>query len=435
MDDKIRELAKTKRIDIPENFNNRFEESLENLPSNNKIRYGKYQMVAGILLCILVSSSVAIAISNNKYKYIYTSGNVFEYEGKIYGLEETIEKEDKDGNKIVLDMQIIEENNMARVSVGGMYFLPKSEKSELKIGNNTYKNTRTGVNELEYSWGVYDIFEGIKGYEENQEIVYTIYLDNENKVDFNLRLKEIEGVENYENLGIVDKYNNIQITSIINENKNEMVIDFLTYDNPVNIRPGIDGVDGTFSAIYLIDANGKRVNGLRTIENGSIKYNRVKFDTRDTQKPYKMVIPQVIAEFFMIEDEDIYSKYITLDIPKDGEIVEIDKDIKLDIKSTGIKTDNDTVKLTSGKREGNKFIVNVEYPENERGKDYLNQVFAVEEKVIGKDKLTFAQSDFDENLELVNTLEFDITMFKNKIKFKMSPDIYELKGNWQFIIE
>lgn len=435
MEEKIKELAKTQTIDIPERFNNRFEETLNNIPNKKKIKYSRYQIAASIVATILLGSGVAIAMANNKYKYVPTTGHVLDVEGSVYGLDESIVREDKNGNEITLDVQIIEDMERAIVNVGGMYFLPKSDKSELKIGDKIYKNDRGSIEELEYSWGAVDVFYNINKYEEGQEIVYTIYLDDENKVDFNLSLKEIKGVENYKNLGIISKYNNIEITSIINEKEDEMIIDFFSNDNPAYITPGIDGVDGTFSGIYLTDTNGKRVNGLRKIENGSIKYSRVKFDTRDTKKPYNIVVPQVIAEFFMIENKDIYSEEISLDIPKDGETVEINKDIKLDIESTGIKTDNNTVKLTTGKREGNKFIVNVEYPGNELGKDNLRQVFAVEERVIGKDKLTFEQSDFDENLNLVNTLEFDINMLKNKIKIKLSPCIYHLKGNWKFIIE
>lgn len=435
MDDKLKDLAKKQSIDIPESFNNRFEETLNNIQNKKKSKYSRYQIAASILATIILGSGVAIAMANNKYKYVPTTGNVLDMEGSVYGLEETIVKEDKNGNKITLDIQIIEDMDRAIVNVGGMYFLPESEKSELRIDDKIYINDRASIGELEYSWGAVDAFYNIDKYEEGQEVVYTIYLDDENKVDFNLDLKEIKGVENYKNLGIVSKYNNIEMTSIINEKEDEMVIDFFSSDNPVHITPGIDGVDGTFSSIYLIDANGKRVNGLRKVENGAIKSNRVRFDTRETQKPYKIIVPQVIAEFFIIENKEIYSEEITLDVPKDGETIEINKDIKLDIESTGIKTDNETVKLTSGKREGNKFIVNVEYPENEGSKDYLRQVFAVEERIIGKDKLTFAQSDFDENFEFIDTLEFDVNMFKNKIKFKLSPCIYDLKGNWEFIIE
>ncbi|MGL4911755.1 MAG: hypothetical protein ACRC3Y_04910 [Romboutsia sp.] len=435
MDEQIKELAKKQSIDIPESFNNRFEETLNNIPSKKKIKYSRYQIAASIVATILLGSGVAIAMANNRYKYVPTTGNVLDMEGSVYGLEETIVTEDQNGNEITLDIQIIEDMDRAIVNVGGMYFLPESEKSELKIGDKIYKNDRASIGEWGYSWGAVDVFYNLNKYEEGQDVVYTVYLDNENKVDFNLSLKEIKGVENYDNLGIVSKYNNIEMTSIINEKEDEMVIDFFSSDNPVYITPGIDGVDGTFSSIYLIDANGKRVNGLRKVENGAIKSNRVRFDTRDTQKPYKVIVPQVIAEFFMIENNDIYSDEIILDVPKDGEAIEINKDIKLDIESTGIKTDNETVKLTTGRREGNKFMVNIEYPENERSKDYLRQVFAVEKRVIGKDKLTFAQTDCDENFEFVDTLEFDVNMFKNKIKFKLSPCIYDLKGNWEFIIE
>lgn len=434
MNDKLKDLAKKDNMEIPESFNIKFEESLNNLPQKKKSKYSKYQIAASIMLTVLVGSGVAIAISNNKYKYIPTTGSVFENEGAIYGLDDVIVQDDKQGNDIVLDMQIIEDTKKAVVNIGGKYFLPKSDKAELKIGDKVYKNYRSNIGELEYSWGAIDVFSNIKGYEEGENIVYTLYLDDENKIDFKLELKEIDGVNNYEDLGITSIYNDIPITAIVNENEENLVVDFVSSKDKVHINPGIDGVDGTYSAIYLVDANGTSRVGLREIKNGSIKYDRVKFDTRNTQKPYKIVIPQVSADY-TAQGENTYSEELSLNIPKNGESIEINKEIKLDIGNTGIQTNNNTVKLTSGKREGNKFIVRVEYPENETDKDYLRQVFAIEDKLVGEDKLSFAMSDFDENMKLVHTLEFDVSVLKNKVKFRLAPTIYDIKGNWEFMIK
>ena len=436
MSDKLKNLVNKQDLEIPESFEKKFEETLNSLPNKKVHKKNKYTMAASLALIIMVSSGVAMAISNNKYKYLPTSGVVFDSESSMYGHEEPIIGVDSNGEKIQLEMFISEEMNRAVVDIGGEFNIPKSTKAELKIGNKVYKNERSDLSELKYTWGAVDVFDEIGEYKESDKITYSIYMDDSDKVDFNIKLKEIDGVSKYEELGITSNYNNIPITAILNEKKDYMEVDFILKQTQIglDISPGYDSGDGTFSGIYLLDANETRVNGLREIKNGDIKFNRVKFDTRNLVKPYKIIIPEVRASLFW-EVRTTMSDEITLPIPKDGETLEINKIIEMDKGENFVKTDNDSVKLVRGTREKDKYIVELEYNENKKGKDNIRQVVAFKDNRLKKDEFILSQTGFDEDMNFIQILEFDINGFNNTIKFKLSPSYYELRGNWEFSVK
>ncbi|MGL4913120.1 MAG: hypothetical protein ACRC3Y_11905, partial [Romboutsia sp.] len=193
MDDKLKKLANKQSIDISESFERKFEESLNNLPDKNdeilsSITYkpfkllkgisfdykkNKYTMVASLALVIIVSSGVVMAISDKNYKYVPSSGIVFDSENSVYGLEEPIVGVDSNGEELELQMFISEEMDRAVVNIGGEFNIPKSTKAELKIGNKIYENEREDVSELEYTWGLVDVFSKIGDYNENDKITYT----------------------------------------------------------------------------------------------------------------------------------------------------------------------------------------------------------------------------------------------------------------------
>ncbi|MGL4913824.1 MAG: hypothetical protein ACRC3Y_15490, partial [Romboutsia sp.] len=237
-------------------------------------------------------------------------------------------------------------------------------------------------------------------------------------------------------LGITSTHNHIPITAILNERKDYMEVDFIAEDSKkgVSISPGYYSGDGTFSGIYLLDDNGTRVNGLREIKNGSIKTNRVKFDTRNLVKPYKIIIPEVRA-FLFWEEAGAISDEISLSIPKDGETVQINEVIKMDNGKNLVNTENNTVKLLRGTRNKDKYILEVKYNKNEKSKDNLIQVVAFKGDNIKREKFILSQTTFDKDNKLIETIEFDINSFNQSIKFKLSPCNYELKGNWEFEVK
>ncbi|MGL5311969.1 MAG: hypothetical protein ACRC92_01865, partial [Peptostreptococcaceae bacterium] len=186
MDKKLKNLINKDDINIPDSFDKRFEDTLNSLPNKRVHKFNSYRIAASIVLTLTIGSGIVLAISDNKYKYMPVEGVIVDSENKVYGLNEPISNVDNNGEEIRLEMLIYEESNRARVQTSGEFNIPKSEKAELKIGDKVYKNNRVNLSELNYTWGAIDTFDGIKDYKEGEKIVYTIYTDDENKVEFNI---------------------------------------------------------------------------------------------------------------------------------------------------------------------------------------------------------------------------------------------------------
>ncbi|MGL5313774.1 MAG: hypothetical protein ACRC92_11055, partial [Peptostreptococcaceae bacterium] len=224
-------------------------------------------------------------------------------------------------------------------------------------------------------------------------------------------------------------------TAIINEGKEKLVVDFFNDSNEYSLLAGCDGIDRTFTNIYIIDNNGEKVYGKKEISAGSIKSNRVRFSTNGLEKPYKLVVPEVRVDLLKEDNPLIMSEEIEVKVPKKGETIEINKEVAMDIGAKIIDTDNNKVKLVRGTREDNKFILEIEHTDNQNSIDELNQVTSIKEKVLGRDELVYGKSEFDDDSNLIHFIEFDLKGFEKSIKFKLSPITYFMKGNWEYIIE
>lgn len=436
MSNKLNKYIDKDKVHTPKKFDERFEETLNNLPDKSTYKKNPYKFIASIACITILTTGMTMAISNKPYKYMPTSGAMFTSEKTIYGLENTIVKKDAKGKEIELDMFINTENNRAVIQTNGELNIPESEKAELKIGDDIYINKRTSLNQYKYTWGATDIFEDIKDYNENDEIIYTLYTDENNKLDFNIKLKEIDGVEDYSDLGFKAKDKNISLNAIVNEYDGYIEVDFFNpLDDYSNIIAGIDSIDEVSTGIYLTDANDKSVFARREISSGGVRYNRVKIDTTNLEKPYKLIVPQLKVDLYKENKIAAISEEINIEVPKNGETIEINKDIEMNFAKNIIDTTNNKVKLTKGTREDNKFILEVEYTENEDNIDKISNVMAYQDKLIGKYDEVWSSSYFDDEDKLVTVLEFTLNPMQKNIKFKLSPDVYEIKGNWTFTIE
>ncbi|MGL5749702.1 MAG: hypothetical protein ACRCXT_04190 [Paraclostridium sp.] len=433
MNEKLERYLDKKNIDIPKSFELKFEDTLNNLPVKNTYKKNKYMKVATLLLVLVTGTGAISALANNTHKYMPNSGVVINSESNIYGLKEKLFKLDSKGNEINLDMFIDSKNDKAVVFVGGESNIPKSEKAELKIGDKVYINQRGYVNELDDTWGTHDIFKDIDEYNQNDKITYTLYMNNKEKVEFDIRVQEIKGVLNYNELGVTSTYNNIPITAVSDEQDNDLYINFIVSDftKDINIIPGYDSTNQTSTGIYLLDSDGTRVDGVREINNGQVKMNRIKFKTNNLKKPYKIIIPEVKVSLSENYSE-LESEEIIINIPKDGESLNINKDIKFKELKKILSTDNDVVEIMDVTRNKNKAIVKFKY-KNRDYKDRLVQIYAIESNLANSNYL-YSQSSQDKDMDSTNIIEFDINNLASNIKFKISPLVYEIKGNWQFEI-
>lgn len=439
MYDKLNEFNKNKNVDIPESFEKKFEETLKNLPDKKVHKVSKYKIIASIGITLFIASGIAMAISNDIYKYIPTDGVMMKSEKSIYIMEEPITRVANNGEEITFDISIYEDMERAIVSIGGKYSPIKLTKSTLKIGDKLYESSEMNTHEYNYTWGQVDVFKGIDKYNGNEEIIYTMYVNEKDKIEFKTKLKEVNGVSSYRDIGITSVYNNIPITVMKHEREDYVVANFMSEltEKGIYITAGIEGIDGTFSGIYLEDSERNRVYGMREISGGGMKINQSKFDTRKLNKPYKLVIPQIRMDLNWYEEKSaiLTSKEVSIPIAKDGESIEINKDVKFNLDNKILKTSNDTVRILKGKRINNKYRVEIEYPKNERGKDNLISVMSIEKNIFEKEKRNFSQHDVDKDMNFIQILEFDISNFDKEIKFKLAPVSYELKGNWEFEIK
>ncbi|MGL5712600.1 MAG: hypothetical protein ACRCX2_06250 [Paraclostridium sp.] len=437
MKDKLKEFVENEKIEIPHSFELKFEETLDRLPDKKVHKINKYKAVASIGLTIFVASGVAMAMSDGIYKYIPTEGVIMDSEKSIYIMEEPLVVTDSSGEEITFDMSIHEEMNRAIINIGGKHEEINPVKTTLKIGGKEYKSWEQYTHEYNNTWGMVDVFKHISKYNVDEEIVYTMYLDEEDTIEFKTKLKEANGVSTYSDIGIASEYNNIPINAVIDEKEEYVTASFMSelIEKGISVTTGIDGIDGVFSGIYLEDISENRVYGMREVSGGSMKPNQVKFDTRKITKPYKVVVPQIRMDLNYNDEAIATSEEVKLTIPKDGESIEFDKDIKFNLDDKIIKTENDKVKIVKGTRIKNKYIVEIEYPNNERGRDELISVIGVKESIFGKEKRAWSQVDTDEDINFINILEFEVNSFDKELEFKLAPTAYELKGSWEFNIK
>ncbi|MGL5751184.1 MAG: hypothetical protein ACRCXT_11690, partial [Paraclostridium sp.] len=336
------------------------------------------------------------------------------------------------------DMSIHEEMNRAVINIGGKHEEINPVKTTLKIGGKEYKSWEQYTHEYNNTWGMVDVFKHISKYNVDEEIVYTMYLDEEDTIEFKTKLKEANGVSTYSDIGIASEYNNIPINVVIDEKDDYILANFISElkHKEMDVTIGTDG-DSSFAGIYIEDINENREYGMREVSSGGVKLNQVKFDTRKIIKPYKIVVPQVRIDFNHYDEKELVgnSEEVVLDIPKDGDSIKLDKDVKLELDDTVIKTNNDIVKLVKGTRRGNKYIVEVDYPQNKTGEDELISIMGVKEGLFGKEERVWSQNSMDIEHNSIEVLEFDINSFDKDIKLKVAPATYKLKGNWEFNIK
>ena len=408
-------------------------------------------MVASIALVLIIGTPVALAIVDKLYKYDPSSGSIIKSEKPLYILKNPITKKVRDGEITLTSFVAYPEEERIEINelgekLSGFKFI----KREIRVnGEEVLKDTYTRVNDSGWDMGMATYIK----YKAGDEILYTIKLkDKENnitKVDFNVNLEEATSVEEYNRNGVKDTKNNVTLSTITREEKDTLYAELMAIPSIDNINFRVNHYgnhinENKGSNIFLVDSNGKKVEGEYVLDNN--KMNEFKFDISNMKKPFTIEVKDI-----NVSNE--INKGVKVKLPKlkFGESLDINKEFDLEIKDNELTKYSNTVKINKVERKQidrvDTYKVDIEYPDNE---DYPIKLtsLGIEPKIsmFGMGKFNFTSSSQDSledethksiKIYLENYSEID---FKKRekargVEFKMIADSYIIQGPWKLNVK
>ncbi|MDB8804840.1 hypothetical protein [Romboutsia sp. 1001216sp1] len=409
---------------------------------NKKIR----TLVASISLILIIGTPTIRALVDHLYKYDISSGKIIKSEEAVYILREPITKKVGDGS-ITIDSFYIDtkdENiiiNETAKNIKGFEYI----KSELIVNNkDIMKDTYTKLDEN--TWTKHTGTYLNNKYNKNDKVKYIIKLrdknDNITKVEFDIDLIEAKSVEEYNKNVPKDTKNDITLSALTTQENNNLYVDFMAIPKNENMNFEVDNYGNDInknigSGIYLIDSNGKKIEGEYVLE--GISNNRFKFNTKELEKPYKIEVSSIDIGINR-EGQKLKSTKVKLPKLKVNEKLEIYKTIDIKDKNNELTFKNSKVIIESVERKilnkEDVYNIKIAYPDNKDNNVKLNYI-SIDPipSILGGFKSNFVSSSQDAIKDGMYG-NIDIYMSNKGInkprgtEFNMSPSDYTVNGPW-----
>lgn len=403
-------------------------------------------LVASIALILIIGTPIARALVEHLYKYDISSGKIIKSEEIIYILKEPITKKVGDGN-ITIDSFYIDTKdekiiiNETAKNIKGFEYI----KSELMVNNkDIMKDTYTKLDEN--TWTKHTGTYLNNKYDKNDKVKYIIKLkdknDNITKVEFDIELVEAKSVEEYNKNIAKDTKNDITLSVLTTKENDNLYVDFMAIPKNENMHFEVDNYGNDVnknigSGIYLIDANGKKIEGEYVLE--GISNNKFKFNTKELQKPYRIEVSNIDININR-EEQKLKSTNVKLPKLKVNEKLEINKTIGIKDKNNELTSKNSKVIIESVERKiiNKEDIYNIKviYPDNKDNNVKINYISIDPiSSILGGFKFNFASSSQD---AIKDGMYANINIYmSNKdinkprgIEFNISPSNYTVNGPW-----
>ncbi|MGL5347873.1 MAG: hypothetical protein ACRDA3_11025 [Peptostreptococcaceae bacterium] len=416
----------------------------------NKYKYKKLvNIAASIAIIALIGTPVALAFVNQLYKYDKTSGRIIKSEVPLYILKDPITKKVGDGEISITSFVVnpsegsVEVNEESKNIRGFDYY-----KRDIRVdGQNITDTTFDDIGSSSWSSNTGTYFE----YKEGNKFEYVVSLMGTNKkiteIKFDIELEKASSVEEYNKDISKDTNNNVVISAITKEEDNTIQAELMaipnvekfdftvdTYGNHINTGKG--------SGIYLVDANGKKVEG-SYIENDN-KNNVFNFDITNMKKPYTIEINQIQVS---TDKENVKGKNIKFPKLKLNEAKEYNRTIDLEDKNNILTKESHNMLIKKIERKNinniDTYILHVDYPDNKNANKKLQYINSMQyENWIGITSFNYSSCSQDAlKNETSAVLKYDLQEINNKtkekpqgLKINISPDTYIVQGKWKINI-
>lgn len=403
-------------------------------------------LIASIVIIILIGTPITLAFVKELYKYDKSSGTIIKSDFELYILKEPITKKVGDGEITVKSFTVnpneesIEIGEIAK-NISGFENIKEDIIVDGKnITNSTYSNVGSA-----WEQGKYIPFK----YDNHKDFKYVISLMDSNKkitkVEFNIDLEKATSIEEYNKQLPKDIKNNVVISAITKEDKNYLYTELMAIPNVENFNFSVNYYGNHInehkgSSIFLVDANGIKVEGEYYLENN--KYNEFRFDISNLQKPFTIEINKI-----NVSSENTKGQQVNLPKLKYGESINLNQVINIEDKNNIITKESSSVVIKQVSRkevEGcDSYVLDIEYPENKDASikiDYLDILSNL--SWFGFGKFDFSSSSQEKvNGDLYSRVIIylsnkDDEEYKGKEKlqdigFRMSASSYTIKGLWK----
>lgn len=422
----------------------------------NKIKKYKTKkfinVAASILLSLIIGTPVALAFMDKLYKYDKSSGSIIKSESPIYVLKEPITKKVGDGKITVTSflVRIDEESIEIDESASNMVGYEKLKADIIVNGKNITDSTYEDIGS---SWQKSTGRPYKSKKDDKFEYVITLMDKDKNttEVKFDIELEEAKSVEEYNNNVPKDTKNNVVISAITKEEDNVLYAELMAIPSIDNYNFNIDWYgnhinENKGSNIFLVDANGKRVEGDYYIDDN--KSNIFKFDISNMQRPFTIEVGDI-----HVSSSENKKSEVNLPKLKFGESIDYNKTINLYDEDNLLTKDSHNVLIKKISRKDvekvDSIVLDIEYIDNKNSDTKLKHV-EVDPNIswFGFGKFDFTSSSQDRYREdnydtatiCIYLNNMDDKDYKRREKarsvgFKMSANTYKIEGPWNIVIK
>lgn len=429
---------------LDDEFKNRIKSKVKKSISNNKndkyLRLKKLTIIASIACILTVFPLVVKAIVDKVYNYVDTTGQVIKSDSAVYKLDNPITK-NKNNNTITLESFVLNtKDKIVNMKISGIGKIPKKDYTTIKIGDENIDTTSYGIGSSGNEWK-YEISSNYNLNYSNENIEVSLDLGDKTNFKLNFSLIKSDAVSSYKDLGPSDTKDNIEIVSVVKEEGDLLDVNFISsieeknlqvmyYGNPYNYNEKTNTYD---YEIILRDKKGKEVEG-KIVQHGD-RSNNFTFDTSNMEKPYKIIIPKItLAPYGVVQS----SKAIKLPIPKNGETININKEVTIENnRDYGFNNENNSFKIKKIKRYDENIRVYLDFNKNNKAIKRRTLNIEIQGGLFGGSSegcsMTFTQKNEDAILDIIDVTPKNIN--KRNIKIKFSDGEFVLYGPWEMEIK
>lgn len=410
-------------------------ESIKVDKSNKKLGLKKVIIAASIVCALIISPLVVKAVVNKVYNYVDSTGQVIKSDALVYKLENIITKEENN-NEIILESFIINtKDDTVNMKIIGYGSIINKDKTTIKINGKSVDTSIYGIGSGEDEWQ-YDVRSNYTEDYKKENIEVNLELEDKTNFKLDFSLIKSDSVSSYKDLGPSDIKNNIEIVSVIREKNSILDVNFISpiEENQLQIKDfgnaySYDEKTGTCDyEIILRDKNGKEVEG-KIVEHGD-RSNNFTFDTSNMDKPYKIIIPKITVEPY---GEVGSSKIIKLPIPKNGEIINLNKEVVVNNRDYGFDIENNSFKIKKVKRYDENIRIYLDFNKNNKVLKRRTMNIEMPGGLFGISydgcSMTFTKKTKDAILDIIDVTPQDIN--KRNMKIKFNDGEFVVYGPWE----
>ena len=358
----------------------------------------------------------------------------------MYKLDNPITK-NKNNNTITLESFVLNtKDKTVNMKISGIGKIPKKDYTTIKIGDENIDTTSYGIGSSGNEWK-YEISSNYNLNYSNENIEVSLDLGDKTNFKLNFSLIKSDAVSSYKDLGPSDTKDNIEIVSVVKEEGDLLDVNFISSIEEKNLQVMYYGNRYNYNEktnthdyeIILRDKKGKEVEG-KIVQHGD-RSNNFTFDTSNMEKPYKIIIPKItLAPYGVVQS----SKAIKLPIPKNGETININKEVTIENnRDYGFNNENNSFKIKKIKRYDENIRVYLDFNKNNKAIKRRTLNIEIQGGLFGGSSegysMTFTQKNEDAILDIIDVTPKNIN--KRNMKIKFSDGEFVLYGPWEMEIK